>query len=91
MKIPDKLKIGGHWITVEEKTVPGQQGSFDPSINTICIDPEQPQSQKEASLIHEILHVCNSTVGDSEHGHDFLDSLAEQLYQALSDNDLLRD
>lgn len=47
-----------------------------------------PQSQKESTLIHEIIHICNTEVGSENH-HALISSLAEQLYQVLKDNKLL--
>lgn len=42
-------------------------------------------SQRESTFIHETLHAINN-----ELDHVLLDSLAEQLYQFLADNKLLR-
>ena len=54
------------------------------------ISKDLPQTHKEATLIHEIFHVMNSTIGVSKVGHSLLDSLSEQFYQVLHDNKMLR-
>ena len=88
MKIPKKLKIGGHLIKVREmEMVDDISCSGDSSYvnGEIRLNRELKQSQKEASLIHEIFHFINTTIN-----HDLLDSLSEQIYQVLKDNKLLK-
>ena len=89
MKIPKKLKIGGHNIKVVLKPFwkgsDSEDGLFENCKNEIWIKAELSQSQKEVTLIHEILHVLNSTLN-----HVVLDSLSEQLYRVLKDNKSLR-
>lgn len=90
MKIPKELKIGGHTVTVDcSKELEGMSGESDTANNKINICKTIKQSQKESTLIHEIFHFMNATLDDGD-GHRILDSLAEQLYQVLSDNKLLR-
>jgi hypothetical protein len=88
MKIPKKLKIGAHTYTVRE--LEGWQdgeavGIEDPNKNQITLDSQLSNTRKEAKLFHEIFHVMNYGLD-----HALLDSLAEQLYQVLSDNKLLK-
>lgn len=87
------LKIGGHTIELLVKNVNGENylGITDFNIPSITIDSETSQSYKESALIHEALHTMNTTLDGNEIGHVFLDSLAEQLYQFLKDNDLLNE
>lgn len=92
MKIPKQLKVGGHTIKVTLDDGDKEEcGSYDVFKNEITISPKLPKSQQEATLIHEIFHVLNTTF---ENGHNFshalLDSLSEQFYQVLSDNKLLK-
>lgn len=90
MKIPKKLKIGGHTVTVDiSHVLPGLNGESITRTNTINICKTITQSQKESTLIHEIIHFLNVTLDDSTLGHALLDSFAEQLYQVLSDNKLI--
>jgi hypothetical protein len=93
MKIPKTLKIGGHKIKVNlGKSSPHEDavGKWDVDSNTIWIDADLPQSQKEVTLIHEILHAVNNTFSDNPIAHSLVESISEQLYQVLSDNKLLR-
>lgn len=91
MRIPNKLKIGGHIVKVEIANLrPELDGEFNGDKNIISISKSIPQSRKEATLIHEILHAMNATLGETSTGHIFLDSLSEQLYQVLKDNHLLK-
>jgi len=91
MKIPNELKIGGHIIKVDmSQKLDGANGKFEYDENTIYICKTLPQSQKESTLIHEIMHGLNSTFMDRDLGHLLLDSLSEQLYQVLKDNNLLK-
>jgi hypothetical protein len=87
MRIPKKLKIGGHEYTV--RLLEGWQeevmANEDSNKNQITIDSDLTQSRQESKLIHEIFHVMNCAID-----HALQDSLAEQLYQVLSDNDLLK-
>jgi hypothetical protein len=91
MKIPKTLKIGGHTITVDcSKELEGVNGVASAAKNSIQICSTLPTSQKEATLIHEIFHFLNTTFGSQVMNHALMDSLAEQFYQVLSDNKLLR-
>ena len=94
MIIPTKVKIGG--ITYEvriARTWPGRvEGEHDGECfydnqhgNTIYIGAELTPEAQATTFIHEALHAMNATMD-----HEFLDSLAEQLYQFLSDNKLLK-
>lgn len=87
MIIPDKLKIGGHWIDIKyaEKLDDNADGEFDSETATITLKASLSQSHKEATLFHEIFHGLNSVID-----HTLLDSLAEQFYQVLSDNHMLK-
>lgn len=91
MKIPTSLKIGAHHfkvITNEEN--PSALGETDWEKGTIKIDASVIQSVKEATLIHEIFHVMNSTLGGQQYGHALIDSLSEQFYAVLKENNLLK-
>ena len=92
MTIPERLKIGGHEVRVvlEDLSTEDISGDWDNMRNLIRLDSTQTASQQEASLIHEILHAMNTQFDDSETGHILLESLAQQIYQVLSDNQMLR-
>jgi len=90
MKIPSSLKIGGHTISIKMGSLDGKLGESDYDKGLITIDKNSPQSIQESTLIHEVIHFLNTTLGDSEMGHSLIDSLSEQLYQVLKDNNLLK-
>lgn len=91
MIIPRRLKIGGHLVTVVFAKLKGDiAGDADYGTGQIRLHRDLSQSQKEATLIHEIIHILNSTVSSTEMGHIFQDSFAEQLYQVLKQNNLLK-
>ncbi len=81
-----KLKVGAHDIIVKFSPLEDDNGSFDWNTNTITISSKLPQDQAFSTLIHEWLHVCNSTLDSDTLGHALLDSIAEQLAQILWDN-----
>lgn len=90
MRIPSKLKIGGHNVKVILKDLGGNlDGESNTHDNTISIEEKMPASQKGATLIHEALHLMNATWSATREGHIFLESLSQQMYQFLSDNKLL--
>lgn len=85
------MKIGGHNYLIkigkldEDKLA---ECDYDNAVIFIS-NAIRIQTIKESALIHEMLHACNSTFGQEGLEHGILDSLAEQLYQALKDNNLL--
>ena len=88
MKIPKKLKIGGHsiMVVIEKNRLETEgDGHSDKKKNELVIEGNQAQSQQEVTFFHEMFHFLNATLD-----HTLLDSLAEQLYQVLSDNDMLK-
>lgn len=91
MKVPKKVKVGGHVFKIKLEKDRNTMGSCDTQKNIITLDASMPQDQIEATLIHEALHAMNTTLdGSSNMSHALLDSLAEQIYAFLSDNKLLK-
>ena len=91
MIIPKTLKIGGHTFEIDSSLpLLDMNGKTEFKEGKIYICSDIPQTQKESTLIHEVLHVINSTMSDSDTGHMLQDSISEQLYQVLKDNDLLK-
>ncbi len=88
MKIPTKVKIGGHTYKIVFTTLENELGKCDYDKCIIYLEKNMEQSQKEATLIHEIFHALNSTMDDGL-GHMLLDSLSEQFYAVLKDNKLI--
>ena len=94
MKIPKKLKIGGHTYEVRlvddgEALFLDGEGAISRDTHIIEINSRYPQSEKEATLLHEIFHALNATF-DEGTNHMLVESLSQQLYQVLKDNKMLR-
>lgn len=89
MKIPDNIKIGGFNIDVEfvdnliiER---GSLGEYHPRTQTIRIDKDNSNQQKEETFIHEVLEAIIS-IYDIEIEHKDLSIMATVLHQILLDN-----
>lgn len=88
MKIPAKMKIGGHFYLVklvEPEDIEKVCGEVDRSKLEIKINNNLPQSQLEETLIHESLHAINMDIPEKE-----IEYLSSSIYQVLKDNNLLR-
>lgn len=90
MTIPKKVKIGGilYYVSITSDW-PGKNDSDGECCftkktgNIIFINSELTQEAQELTFMHECLHAMNSTMD-----HEFLDSLAQQLYAFNVDNGL---
>lgn len=91
MRIPNTIKVGAHTYTITRAPLDGKVGETNSCDCTITLNDDLKDSVLGATFIHEIIHACNSTLGDTAMGHALIDSLSEQLYQVLSDNHLLAD
>lgn len=95
MKIPKKLKIGGHiypikiWDRIKESGT-DRLGSSNVYTNLgIWLDNKQSPTQLESTLIHEIIELINSLnkLDFTEHQVCVLET---NLYQIFKDNNLLK-
>lgn len=90
MRIPTSLKIGAHTVKVVvadawKSANDSLCGEWVPSENTIYINVAMSETLKFGTLIHEAMHVMNSTID-----HPLLDSISEQMTQLLLDNKLVK-
>ena len=88
MIIPNKVKIGAHIVKVREiEMVDDTACSGDTQYvsGEIRLNKALAQSRKESTLIHEAMHHINTTLD-----HELLDSLSEQIYAFLKENNLLK-
>ncbi len=92
MEIPKTVKIGGINYEVRLADEWPDHDYDDGEIfndrkvgNVIYIRKDLSDEARIITLIHEALHGMNSTMN-----HEFLDSLSEQLYQFLVDNNMLK-
>ena len=93
MKIPKRIKIGGHWFTIEYSN--GDKGFRDSRFkgswnNIIVLNKGLKQSKRESVLLHEIIHEI-SWQNDLDLKEETVSTIAEGLYQVLVDNKLLRE
>ena len=93
MKIPPKIKIGGHLFDVEysseDRTGYERSGTKFGWTNKIRIQKDMVQSKKEVTLFHEIFHEIDYQHG-LEIGERIINTLAECWYQILKDNGWLK-
>lgn len=103
MRIPGKLKIGGHLYDVlypyhftERGDIKGQH---DCDMKQIRLDDkdgycheERPESSIAVTFLHEILHACDDLSGhhifNGEQGEKVIEGISEMLFQILRDNKL---
>lgn len=102
MKIPKKLKTGGHEVKIaypyhfKERT--DICGQYDWPVNEIKITDVDPAGNKMAesniivSLIHEVLHAVDITSG---HGvftekENAIEGISQGIFQVLADNGFLK-
>ncbi len=89
MRIPDKVKIGGHEYSC--KVVPclgrdyGADGRSCGNSLEIEIEETLPQQNKESVLIHEILEQINYRY-ELNLPHEKITILETALYQVIRDN-----
>lgn len=99
MKIPKKLKAGGHIYNISlvngESELANKQWLGKTAISDckMVLDKSLPQSKLEETFLHEILHICFDLAGidRSDEKEEFLvNSLSNQLYPILKGNNLLK-
>lgn len=83
-----QLKIGGHCVTIKEIEPNSLSDDYTCGVtnlddNVIEIDKNLAQSHKEATLLHEIIHVINWKMEDKE-----VEYLAQAIYTIINDNSL---
>lgn len=96
MKIPKKVKIGAHIYEVvfRDDMDDANLGVCRPAKLKIFVDSTLPQSQKEETFLHEVLHAIFHQVGlsqprDIDGEEKQVQSIAHSLYQFLKENKLL--
>ncbi|HVK87988.1 MAG TPA: DUF6782 family putative metallopeptidase [Kofleriaceae bacterium] len=74
MRLPVKFTTLGDEIAIEEREVDGL-GCFDTATGAIAIHPAQHPVGKLITLVHEAMHVGESTLG-FEIDHDYIEGAA---------------
>ena len=95
MKLPPKLKIGGHQIEIiersESKDMYTNTGTRAAWQNRIYIQGDMAESKKWSTLFHEIIHEIDWQMNLGIKGNEkAIDGIAEGIYQVLVDNGLLK-
>lgn len=92
MGLPEKIKIGGFIINVEEIenliVKRNNLGEYSPTTNKISIDKSVTEQQKEETLLHEIMEAINC-IYDIDLNHHQISIIATVLHQVLKDNELV--
>jgi hypothetical protein len=89
MQIPEKIKIGGFMVDVEFvnnlMTDWQHSGEYHPRTQTIKIDKDCSEQEREEVFIHEVLEAIKS-IYDIPLEHRDLSLLATVLHQFIVDN-----
>jgi len=98
MKIPARIKIGGHWIEIKKISECWEldgtvvQGSADHESNTICLASKHDgqhiaESRRAQTFCHEIVHHLAFHSGLDLDERE-ITAFSEVLFQVLRDNNL---
>ena len=105
MKIPKKIKIGGHIYRVffvktrDEKKQSCNIGLTNAIIKKIYVEKDIPRSQQENTFLHEVLHAIMmetrlwydfDRTDRKLDEEDIVGRMANMLYQVLKDNKLMK-
>jgi hypothetical protein len=89
MKIPKKIKVGGHTYKISFPKVIDDDvvhmGATCEEACTIEIKKGMSKSQTEETLLHELIHAADSSVPEN-----VVNRLAFILYQVLKDNKFIK-
>ena len=89
MQIPEKIKIGGYIVSVEfvNNLMTDRQhtGEYHPRIQTIKIDKDCSEQEREEVFIHEVLEAIKA-IYDIQLEHRDLSLLVTVLHQVIKDN-----
>lgn len=97
MNIPNKVKIGAHEYEVvlrDDLDADDFMGVCRPTKLKIFVDGNLPQSQREETFFHEVLHAIFHLLGKRQEvasdEEKEVQPLGHAIYQFLKDNDLLK-
>ena len=89
VKVPKQIKIGAHTYSVCYKQFLGKdmgfRGTIEHRLQEIWIDPDNPESQKAETLIHEVLHLIGSVFSTGLDDSN-VDRIAEGFLELLANN-----
>lgn len=87
MRIPRSIKIGGHTFRILKEHKLEFLGTMHLGSTVIRLNPNQSASQRESTLLHEIIEAINAQqkIGLTE---EQICQIESGLYQVLKDNNL---
>lgn len=90
MRIPEKVKVGGVTFTVEEveqiSSMPERVGEINTAYTRIQLRKSQSRQSMEVGFMHELVHGCMYALGKNDQSEEFVEGLAQMLYQVIVDN-----
>jgi len=97
MRIPEKLKFEGHvfdikWVSgkdFEDSQEELTYADVNRSELLIRLRKDIKRSITEVSLMHEIIHLCDSETHPMS--HKLVDDIARRLYALLKENDMFKE
>jgi len=104
MKLPEKIKVGGHWIEIKYPHIFQERhdrwGQCDDAKKVIYITnkdqngEDRNESAVIVTFIHEVLHALDNHSGHEifmgENGEKKIEGLSEAIYMFLVDNGYLK-
>ncbi len=90
LKIPTKIKIGGHFLTIKKvkSNELRDSGQYDNWYHIISINGDGTTESRQAEvLLHEIVEAINFKY-DLQITHQTISTLSEVLFSVLTDNKL---
>ena len=85
MKLPHRLKIGGHVFTINEEyegnLEPAAVGKTDWNKSAITVSKDLAPTHKLQTLIHETLHAINGELSETD-----VEFLSQAITQVIIDN-----
>jgi len=89
VKIPKHISVGGHTYSITHKPLlskeNGIRGHIVHNRQIIQIEPENPLTQRNVTLLHEAIHLVDA-IFSLDLSESDTNGLAEGLYQILSDS-----
>jgi hypothetical protein len=100
VKIPEKIKVGGHWITIlypyQYQERDDYSGHYDEGEQKLFIagttskGAQRAESQVALTFLHELVHAADILSGHEvfQNNEKAIEGITEVLFQILRDNKL---
>lgn len=95
MKLPQRVKVGGFWYSIEPATeelnIRQQYGHTEHYTCTIKVDPELSKERVKETLLHEVLHTIDAAFPPDDQMTELQIKVAARLlFQVFTDNPEVR-